>query len=173
MAFIHFAVPEGSSGWSCEIDRRTWINFKGGDYEEIPNGYHVISFETGIQRWNIQETLEEDDCIEVLMVINFDGIVGEPTYSIEKISERKIEWIRGQLAEKEVKAEKKQEIRKHIRHLIILGYITITSLALSVAGLTAEGMQIIAVPCIAIAALFGILFVRKLKKFRKFMAKKS
>lgn len=174
MAFIHLDIP-GNSGQGpvCTMDGWKNIYLNGGEYAEIPSGYHVFSFESGNTRWNIQETLDDDDCLDVLVVFNFGQIAGEPKYSIEKIDDITISMVQKCIEEQE-KKEKLKSKRKWGAFLLMLDfYITVIGIVL-IAVICIEQNSIdwgIIIGVLITSILGVILFVRRLKKviqlFRK------
>ena len=140
MAYIHFHITEGSvtQKYHCEVDGHNYISFRDDEYVWIDNGHHVITFEGAGSDWIIQETLNTNDCIEVVLVLGFygqyatTGVLGQPQYEILKLRENDIKRINEQI--KKAEAVKKQNQKKiAIGVGIVLSIMLLIGIAASIA----------------------------------------
>ena len=142
MAYIHFHITEGSVAqkYHCEIDGHNYISFRNDDYVWIDNGHHVIIFEGADSNWTLQETLNPNDCIEVVLVLGFYGqwasigVLGQPQYEILSLQENDIKRINEKI-EKTETAKKQKQKKIAIRVGIVLAIIVVIGVLISLSEL--------------------------------------
>lgn len=98
MAFLHLYLGEGSTNSKSYFKLDGWkiFTFHNGDYVEIPDGKHLITFEGANTDWHIQENLNSHDCMTITVLATSMGmIMGAPEYKIEEHDDDVIEMIKG------------------------------------------------------------------------------
>ena len=148
MAFLHFKV-QGKTKAAC-IYCIDGINYlvHNGDYIRIDGGWHNIYIDIEPTRWNIQEEINDNDCIEITTLIDAFGYpTGKPLYDIVSLDEDDIECINGYIKKKN--DEERRKINSTLGVILMLmGILGV------VMGLFATPM-----PYGLIVVLSGILFV--------------
>lgn len=166
MAFIHFVLSENSSvsKYHCQVDGLQIIFFKDGEYVEVNNGRHVISFESeeGI-RWDLQFEAKENHCIEIQMMLapgdSLMGIkiVGEPTYDVLVLDNEQISQIRYTIKEQ---SKAKDRRTKRTVFAVLSGFCFALTLLFAVNSFTIPALLIPG----AICAVGGIALLIARKK---------
>ncbi len=98
MAFLHLYLGAGSTNSKAYFKLDGWkiFTFHNGDYVEIPDGTHLITFEGANTDWQIQENLNSHDCMTITVLATSMGmIMGAPEYKIEEHDDDVIEMIKG------------------------------------------------------------------------------
>ena len=174
MAYVHFIIQNNIDGkFYCELDGANLIYFRSGDYLKLDEGKHLITFDGGMTKWNVQDTLEENDCMTIELMIGYNEncgyktVIGFPEYRIASLGEDAIKVVEELMANRaEEKALKSAELKKRIIKisLLILSLMFIFGGLVSVLG-GLIGEVIFAVIFGVIMAISGLIlfFVTKKK----------
>lgn len=122
MAYLHLILGEGSTNSNSYFDLDGWnrITFRSGDYVEIPNGKHLITFEGSNMQWNIQEDMQSNHCMKIIVLATTFGMVmGRPEYEVKEYDDDVIRVIKEAMADaKEREAARKKEKEAKINAFI-------------------------------------------------------
>lgn len=172
MPFIHFKISE-ASGWKkhyCEVDGHI-TNFKDGDIIEVGEGMHVVSFESGMTRWNVQETIHGDECLNILIAVGmapgsaYNTVLGAPQYAVGELDETTVLFTRKIHEIEEHKSNVKSANKGiAIAVLLILHGIAMILVGSSVAGNDFEIIMIFAAIGLVLAVPGVLLFMHMKKK---------
>ena len=158
MAFLHFTI-ESNPAAKCEyyLDG-SWHVARNEEYIEIPNGRHVINFESETTRWNIQEKIGDDECVEIIVVLDVWGrLLGKPEYGVVSLSEAEVNGIRENIQKtrekiREIEAKKAKSTYGMI--LILMGLCGIV-----MGGLEVFYLKQLPTAVALIIPLVGVLFM--------------
>ena len=122
MAYIHFRIVNDgyNSKFECTLDGGLTIFFKTGEHVRIDAGMHLLTFDGGTTEWYIQETLAENDCLTVDMMIGYDEygekiVVGCPEYKIISLDQSTVEYVEETIKEfEDERAAKSKKIKRKI-----------------------------------------------------------
>lgn len=174
MPFIRFKIAEGclSKSHYCRLNGVS-TDFKDGDIIEICEGTHAISFDSGYTRWNLQESVYGNDCIELLIAVGMspDGpyktVIGNPQYYIGKLDETTILFVR---RIKEIEDNKKA-VKSANKGIAIAVMLILYGIAMIVVGGSAAGNDFEIIMIFAaiglILAVPGVLLFMHMKKKKK------
>lgn len=170
MAYVHFRIMNGSLSekFDCMING-SLTTFESGEYMKVKNGMLVISFDGGITRWNVQETLSEYDCIDIQLMVGYQDslvyktVIGQPMYKVIHFEKNEVGFIEDSIEELRLNRENKEK-QKKFRMLkwgsLMCGCLT---LGVGIMGLINSDMTS-AIPLIMAGAFFFVLWLFFRKK---------
>lgn len=141
MAYIRFKVINGDYyKISCYLDAGLPIKVKNGDLIRVPEGTHVLKLRGETVEHVIQETIDDDECIiiEMMLGMSRDGaastvVIGYPEYTVVTMDEDEKREIDEKLDAIQAEKERKSKRREKIANVIYLVLGIGTGLALIIA----------------------------------------
>ena len=139
------------------LDGYDEIVFENDQTIKIDEGTHLLTFDGGFTKWNIQETLETNDYLVVELMLGYNDmcgyttVVGEPQYYTKSLDEGAVQICEDRIANYKAEEEAKA---KRTQRGIILG-ISIY-LFLCVLGLMIAAIIVLFKDIIVSLGLFGL-----------------
>ena len=174
MAYVHFVIQNDPNGkFHCELDGRDFINFRSGEYIKIDAGKHLLAFDGGSTTWNVQDVLNENDCMTIELMLGYEEsalyktVIGFPEYGIASLSDLEIMLVEKMIANMEEKqAAKSKEtsdfVFKILRRVLAL-ILTYGGLASVITGIGDETVILVILGVIMILVALRLFFVGKKK----------
>lgn len=133
MAYIRFKVVNNDFGRvSCYLDAGLPIKVGDGDIIRVSAGTHVLKLEGETVEHVVQETIDDDECILIKMMLGPSRgtyvttvVIGYPEYAVVTLDEDEKREIDAKLdaiqAEKERKSKRREKITNTICLILGLG----------------------------------------------------
>ena len=172
MAYLHFKILNGGfdTKFECKFDGALPIYFKNGEYVKIGSGKHLITFDGGGTEWNIQETLSDDDClnIEIMVAFNEDyghrAVAGTPEYRIIPLNRDMIDDIEERIKElAEARSKKARKIWKIVllAAAAFFGFMTFRIFTMFPGEISVVGLMPVCICGVAtVASLVGSFLIK-------------
>jgi len=145
MAYVHFIILNNGfdAKFHCTVNGGEEVYFKNGEYIQIDEGKQLLTFDGGGSEWNVQETLSENDCLTIELMVGYNEscgyrtVIGYPEYRVTKCSEAGLAIIEEQMRElAEERAAKSKRI-KRIANNVLLAFsvfLLVGAVIASIAG---------------------------------------
>ena len=97
------------------LDGYEEIVFENGQTIKIDEGPHLLTFDGGVTKWNIQETLKTNDYLAVELMLGYNDmcgyttVVGEPQYYIKSLDEGAVQICEDRIADYKAEEEAKDK----------------------------------------------------------------
>ena len=97
MAFIHVRIANNSpvTKYNYRLDDGPMRFFEHGEYVEVSSGTHVLTFENWETKWTVQETIKDNQDLEVIVFVGSQGIIGAPEFYVNTLDDYEINMVRG------------------------------------------------------------------------------
>ena len=97
------------------LDGYDEIVFENGQTIKIDEGTHLLTFDGGFNKWNIQETLKTNDYLAVELMLGYNDVcgyttvVGEPQYYLKSLDADAVQLCEERIAEYQAAEEAKDK----------------------------------------------------------------
>lgn len=140
MAYIRFKVVNNDFGRvSCYLDAGLPIKVGDGDIIRVSAGTHVLKLEGETVEHVVQETIDDDECILIKMMLGPSRgtyvttvVIGYPEYAVVTLDEDEKREIDAKLDAIEAKKQKKSALKRKIA--ITIGVIYAIAIVVGVIG---------------------------------------
>ena len=111
MAFIHVRIANNSpvTKYNYRLDDGPMRFFEHGEYVEVSSGTHVLTFENWETRWTVQETIKDNQDLEVIVFVGSQGIIGAPEFYVNTLDDYEINMVRGFIKDAEEYKQRKDD----------------------------------------------------------------
>lgn len=138
MAYIRFKVVNNYFGRvSCYLDAGLPMKVGDGDIIRVSAGTHVLKLEGETVEHVVQETIDDDECILIKMMLGPSRgtyvttvVIGYPEYAVVTLDEDEKREIDAKLDAIEAKKQKKSALKRKIA--ITIGVIYAIAIAIAI-----------------------------------------
>lgn len=138
MAYIRFKVVNNYFGRvSCYLDAGLSMRVGDGDIIRVSAGTHVLKLEGETVEHVVQETIDDDECILIKMMLGPSRgtyvttvVIGYPEYAVVTLDEDEKREIDAKLDAIEAKKQKKSALKRKIA--ITIGVIYAIAIAIAI-----------------------------------------
>ncbi len=111
MAFIHVRIANNSPvmKYNYRLDDGPMRFFEHGEYVEVSSGTHVLTFENWETKWTVQETIKDNQDLEVIVFAGSQGIIGAPEFYVNTLDDYGIDMIKGFIKDAEEDKQRKED----------------------------------------------------------------
>lgn len=169
MAYVHFKIMNAGfdAKFGCKVDGYRSIDFRNGEYVKIDSGKHLITFDGGGTDWNIQETVSDDDCIDVEIMISYNDscgymtVVGMPEYRIIPLNQDMIDDIEERIKDyAEARSENAKKIWKKVLRIASIAFVFLSIAVLPDVSIFEKPLGLIALGVMGVIGLVGSFFIK-------------
>lgn len=160
------------------LDGYNEIIFENGQTIKIDEGTHLLTFDGGFTKWNVQETLKTNDYLAVEIMLGYNDVcgyttvVGEPQYYIKSLDADAVQLCEDRIAEYKAEEEAKDKRTQRGATLGISIFLFLCALGSMIAAITCLFMDIItSLILFGISIFMGIIALLLLLLFFKMRKK--